>query len=70
VIYLAQVYVGSDESIEKAIKKFKKLVDRESILLEVKRRRYYTQPAVERHEKMKKLERKKRKKIMKTKKMF
>ena len=70
MIYLAQVYVGSDESIEKAIKKFKKLVDRESILLEVKKRRYYTQPAVERHEKMKKLERKTRKKIMKTKKMF
>lgn len=70
MIYLAQVYVGNDESIEKAIKKFKKIVDRESILLEVKRRRYYTQPAVERHEKMKKLERKKRKKIMKTKKMF
>ena len=70
MIYLAQVYVGSDESIEKAIKKFKKLVDRESILLEVKKRRYYTQPAVARHEKMKKLERKKRKKIMKTKKMF
>ncbi|MBR2317839.1 MAG: 30S ribosomal protein S21 [Spirochaetales bacterium] len=67
---MAQVYVGSDESIEKAIKKFKKLVDRESILLEVKKRRYYTQPAFERHEKMKKLERKKRKKIMKTKKMF
>lgn len=67
---MAQVYVGNDESIDKAIKKFKKLVDRESILLEVKRRRYYTQPVVERHEKMKKLERKKRKKIMKTKKMF
>lgn len=67
---MAQVYVGGDDSIEKAIKKFKKLVDREGILLEVKRRRYYTQPAVERHEKMKKLERKKRKKIMKTIKKF
>ncbi len=67
---MAQIYVASDENIEKAIKKFKKVVDREGILLEVKKRRYYTKPAVEKHEKIKKLERKKRKKIMKTKKMF
>lgn len=70
VIFLAQVFIGNDENIEKAIKKFKKIIDREGILLEVKKRRYYTQPAVERHEKMKKLERKKRKKILKTKKFF
>lgn len=67
---MAQVFIGNDENIEKAIKKFKKIIDREGILLEVKKRRYYTQPAVERHEKMKKLERKKRKKILKTKKFF
>lgn len=70
VILLAQVFVSSDENIEKAIKKFKKIIDREGILLEVKKRRYYTKPAVEKHEKMKKLERKKRKKVLKTKKFF
>ncbi len=70
VIYLAQIFVGSDENIEKAIKKFKKVIDREGILLEVKKRRYFTKPAVEKHEKSKKLERKKRKKVMKTKKFF
>lgn len=70
VIYLAQIVVGVDENIEKAIKRFKKVIDREGILLEVKKRRYFTKPAVEKHEKNKKLERKKSKKLLKAKKYF
>ena len=67
---MAEVYVSNDDNIEKAIKKFKKIIDREGILLEVKKRRYYAKPAVVKHEKRKKLERKRRKKMLKTKKLF
>lgn len=67
---MAEVYVNSDDNIEKSIKTFKKIIDREGILLEVKKRRYYAKPAVEKHEKRKKMERKRRKKIMKTKKYY
>jgi small subunit ribosomal protein S21 len=67
---LAEVYVSSDDNIEKSIKRFKKIVDREGILLEVKKRRYYIKPAAEKHEKSKKLERKRKKKVMKTIKKF
>ncbi len=63
---MAEVYVSNEDNIEKAIKRLKKIIDREGILLEVKKRRYYSKPALERHEKAKKLERKRRKKIMKS----
>lgn len=67
---MAEVYCFSDEGIEKAIKRFKKTVDREGILLEVKKRRYFAKPAAEKHEKLKKMERKRKKKLMKTKKLY
>jgi small subunit ribosomal protein S21 len=70
VLSLAEIHTNRDDDIEKAIKKFKKLVDREGILLEVKKRRYFAKPAVEKHEKKKKLERKRRKKILKGKKLY
>lgn len=67
---MAEVICFSDDNIEKSIKKFKKVIDREGILLEVKKRRYYTKPAAEKHEKLKKMERKRRKKILKSKKLY
>jgi small subunit ribosomal protein S21 len=67
---MAEVTCYSDENIEKSIKRFKKVIDREGILLEVKKRRYYAKPAAEKHEKLKKMERKRRKKLMKTKKLY
>jgi small subunit ribosomal protein S21 len=66
----AEVICYSDENIEKSIKRFKKVIDREGILLEVKKRRYYAKPAAEKHEKLKKMERKRRKKLLKTKKLY
>lgn len=67
---MAEVYLDIDDNIEKSIKRFKKIIDREGILLEVKKRRYFTKPAALRHEKRKKLERKRRKKLLKSKKYF
>ncbi len=67
---MAQINTHSNEDIEKSIKKFKKLVDREGILLEVKKRRYFAKPAAEKHERTKKSERKRRKRIMRSKKLY
>jgi small subunit ribosomal protein S21 len=67
---LAEVQTYDGDDIEKSIKKFKKLVDREGILLEVKKRRYFAKPAIEKHEKRKKLERKRRKKVLRSKKLY
>ncbi len=67
---MAEIYTSKGEDIEKSIKRFKKLVDREGILLEVKKRRYYAKPALEKHEKTKKMERKRKKKLMRNKKLY
>lgn len=67
---MAEVYNNRNEDIEKTIKRFKKLVDREGILLEVKKRRYFAKPAIEKHEKLKKMERKRRKKLLRNKKLY
>lgn len=67
---MAEIYRNNNEDIEKSIKRFKKLVEREGILLEVKKRRYFAKPAIEKHEKSKKMERKRRKKLLKTKKLY
>lgn len=67
---MAEIYTNDGEDIERSIKRFKKLVDREGILLEVKKRRYFAKPAIEKHEKNKKLERKRRKKILRSKKLY
>lgn len=55
------VVVGENEPFEKAFKKFKRLVEKEGILTEVKRRQFYEKPS----EKKKRRERQARKRIVK-----
>jgi small subunit ribosomal protein S21 len=55
------VVVGENEPFEKAFKKFKRLVEKEGILTEVKRRQFYEKPS----EKKKRRERQARKRILK-----
>jgi small subunit ribosomal protein S21 len=55
------VVVGDNEPFEKAFKKFKRLVEKEGILTEVKRRQFYEKPS----EKKKRRERQARKRIVK-----
>jgi small subunit ribosomal protein S21 len=55
------VVVGENEPFEKAFKKFKKLVEKEGILTEVRRRQFYEKPS----EKKKRRERQARKRIVK-----
>ncbi len=55
------VVVGENEPFEKAFKKFKRLVEKEGILTEVRRRQFYEKPS----EKKKRSERQARKRIVK-----
>ena len=55
------VVVGEDESFEKAFKRFKRIVEKEGLLTEVRRRQFYEKPS----EKKKRRERQTRKRIVK-----
>lgn len=55
------VVLGENEPFEKAFKKFKRLVEKEGILTEVRRRQFYEKPS----EKKKRRERQARKRIVK-----
>ncbi len=58
---MAIVEVLDNESFEKAFKRFKRIVEKEGILTEVKRRQFYEKPS----EKKKRKERQARKRIIK-----
>jgi small subunit ribosomal protein S21 len=58
---LVFVIVDENEPFEKALKKFKRLVEKEGILTEVRRRQFYEKPS----EKRKRRERQARKRILK-----
>jgi small subunit ribosomal protein S21 len=58
---LVFVIVDESEPFEKAFKKFKRLVEKEGILTEVRRRQFYEKPS----EKRKRRERQARKRILK-----
>ncbi len=54
--------VGEDELLEKALKRFKRMVEKEGIVREWKRREYFEKPSTVRNKKRKALERKRLKK--------
>ena len=58
---MAIIIVEENDSMEKVLKKLKRVVEKEGILTEVKRRQFYEKPS----EKKKRKERAKRKKIIK-----
>jgi len=43
---LAHIIVGDDEMLEKAIKRFKRMVEKEGIIREFKKREYYEKPSL------------------------
>ena len=55
---MASVIVGEKETLEKALKRYKKLVDRENIIQEWKNRSFYEKPSVERNRKNNEIKRK------------
>ena len=62
---IAHVTVSEDELLEKALKRFKRMVEKEGIVREWKRREYFEKPSTVRNKKRKALERKRLKKLRK-----
>ncbi len=65
MISIAHIRVDEGENLEKAIKRFKRMVEKEGIIREWKKREYYEKPSTIRNRKRKSLERKLAKKARK-----
>jgi small subunit ribosomal protein S21 len=65
VITIAYVKVDDNEPLEKSIKRFKRLVEKEGIIREWKKREYYEKPSTIENRKKKALQRKHMKKVRK-----
>ncbi len=58
---MAKVIVRKNESPEKAMRRFKRKVEREGIMKDIKKNRYYRKPSVRRKEKIKAAQKRRRK---------
>jgi small subunit ribosomal protein S21 len=58
VIYLAHIIIDDNEVLEKAIKRFKRMVEKEGIIREYKKRDYYEKPSTILNRKKKAIQRK------------
>ncbi len=65
MIAIAQINVDDGEALEKALKRFKRMVEKEGIIREWKKREYYEKPSTIKNRKRKALERKLLKKARK-----
>jgi small subunit ribosomal protein S21 len=65
VIDIAYIEVEDSENLERAIKRFKRMVEKEGIIREWKKREYYEKPSTIKNRKKKALERKLAKKMRK-----
>jgi len=63
---MAHIVVDDSENLEKAIKRFKRMVEKEGIIREWKKREYYEKPSTILNRKNKALRRKLMKKTRKT----
>ena len=55
---MARILVDDSENLEKAIKRFKRMVEKEGIIREYKKREYFVKPSAINHQKKTTLERK------------
>lgn len=62
---MAYIKCDENEPVEKAIKRFKRLVEKEGIIKEFKLRQYFEKPSAIEHRKKKALARKQMKKVRK-----
>jgi small subunit ribosomal protein S21 len=65
VIRIAYIRLDEGENLEKAIKRFKRMVEKEGIIREWKKREYFEKPSTIKNRKKKSLERKQMKKVRK-----
>ena len=63
---MATIFVEDTENLEKAIKRFKRMVEKEGIIREYKKREYYEKPSTILNRKNKTLQRKMMKKSRKS----
>ncbi len=64
-MHIAYIRVDDGENLEKAIKRFKRMVEKEGIIREWKKREYFEKPSTIKNRKKKSLERKLLKKARK-----
>jgi len=55
---MARINVDDNENLEKAIKRFKRMIEKEGIIREYKKREYYEKPSTIQNRKNKTLQRK------------
>ncbi len=65
MIRIATIHIDDTENLEKAIKRFKRMVEKEGIIREWKKREYFEKPSTIKNRKKKALERKLMKKLRK-----
>lgn len=65
MIHIAFVKISEEEALEKALKRFKRQVEKEGIIREWKKREFFEKPSTIRNRKKKALKRKRLKKIRK-----
>lgn len=65
MITIAYVRIDENEPLEKALKRFKRMVEKEGIIREWKKREYFEKPSTIKNRKRKALERKQQKKVRK-----
>ena len=65
MIDIAYVKIDEGEPLEKALKRFKRMVEKEGIIREWKKREFFEKPSTIRNKKRKALERKQMKKLRK-----
>ena len=58
---MATVIVRKNEPIEKAMRRFKKKIEKEGIMRDIKKKRYHKKPSVKKKEKTKLAEKRRRK---------
>jgi small subunit ribosomal protein S21 len=58
VIYIAHIVIEESENLEKAIKRFKRMVEKEGIIREWKKREFFEKPSTIKNRKNKALQRK------------
>jgi small subunit ribosomal protein S21 len=65
VIAIPAIIVGEDEPLDKAVKRFKRMVEKEGVVREWRKREFFEKPSTIRNRKKKALERKRMKKLRK-----
>ncbi|MDC7242002.1 MAG: 30S ribosomal protein S21 [Spirochaetales bacterium] len=63
---MAHIRINDEEPLEKAIKRFKRMVEKEGIIREWKKREYFEKPSTIKNRKKKAMIRKQAKKLRKT----